>query len=322
MKNIIKKITGIVFILLTSGIYAQELPLITDKQGTFEILSRTDYVNPDCGFNKAEIIANLQGITDLVNTIRRNHVLSEPTGFDGRSRIYSASCKDQGGYGIPSRISFEFASWYRKKDGTATRGFIEPPEWSVIINKLKPNSIWGFLIEDFAGDPNLYVVPAKKELEKGIDVYNGECYVIYNPDRAPYWLPVTIKEAFTALINKCNTYDEVTKGFWLGNIKNEYAAIPDKDMNNPAYYSSESFSHISTNAELAQIVRANPEYWEKNLPRSAIQFIYFRSVPDKDYLRELKEEYLHNNSISYNLARFQESFGMKDIRALVPLIGK
>jgi hypothetical protein len=108
----------------------------------------------------------------------------------------------------------------------------------------------------------------------------------------------------------------------LGNIENEYAAIPEQNRNNPAYYISESFSHISINSGNAQIVRANPEYWDKSLPKSAIQFIYFRSVPNKDYLRKLKEEYLQNNSISYNLARFEESFDMKDIRALVPLIGK
>jgi hypothetical protein len=327
MNGNINCIAGIILILLSTNISAQvfepELPLIPDKPGTFQILSRTDYANPDCGFKKTEMTANLQEITEVVNTIRMNPVLIELRGFDGRARIYDASCKDQGGYGIPSRISFEFASWYRKKDGTATRGFIEPPEWSVIINKLKPNSIWGFLIDDFAGDPNLYVVPAKKELEKGIDVYNGdECYVIYNPDRPPYWLPVTIKEAFTALIEKCKTYNQTTRDFLLGNIENEYAAIPEQNRNNPAYYISESFSHISTNSGNAQIVRANPEYWDKSLPKSAIQFIYFRSVPNKDYLRKLKEEYLQNNSISYNLARFEESFDIKDIRALVPLIGK
>ncbi len=44
--------------------FSQELPLLNEKQGTFEILSRTNYNSSDCGFTKTEITANLQKITD------------------------------------------------------------------------------------------------------------------------------------------------------------------------------------------------------------------------------------------------------------------
>src|SRR5665647_907830 len=113
---------------------AQELPLLTEKPGTFEILSRTDYTGYDCGYTKAEIAANLQRITDLVTVVRQNPVLTHLKGFDGRARIYNVNCKYAGEYGIPARISFEFASWYRLKDGTPASGLIEPPEWSLYIN--------------------------------------------------------------------------------------------------------------------------------------------------------------------------------------------
>jgi hypothetical protein len=71
-----------------------------------------------------------------------------------------------------------------------------------------------------------------------------------------------------------------------------------------------------------KIMKVNPEYWNKHLPKSEIQFIYFRSVQNKDNLRRLKEEYLQHNGIGYHLLRFEKSFGMNDIRALVPFIGK
>ncbi len=106
---------------ISSLAVAQELPLIRDKQGTFQILSRTDYVGYDCGYTKAEVAANLQRITDLVTVVRQNPVLAGLKGFDGRARIYNINCKEVGGYGIPSRISFEFASWFRLKDGTPAR---------------------------------------------------------------------------------------------------------------------------------------------------------------------------------------------------------
>jgi hypothetical protein len=37
-------------------------------------------------------------------------------------------------------------------------------------------------------------------------------------------------------------------------------------------------------------LNANPEYYDKSLPNPAVQFIYFRSITNKEYLRELKEE--------------------------------
>jgi hypothetical protein len=153
------------------------LPLLTDKPGNFEILSRTDYTNPDCGFTKAEITANLQKIADLVNTVRKNLVLSKNKGFDGKARIYNVSCNDVNTYGIPSRISFEFCSWYRNKDRTETRGTIEPPEWSLIINKLIPTR-YGISSDLFNRELGFFTVPLnKKTVEQGIDVYEGECYI-------------------------------------------------------------------------------------------------------------------------------------------------
>jgi hypothetical protein len=67
----------------------------------------------------------------------KNPVLSDINGFDGRARIYNIDCHDDGNYAIPSRISFEFASWYRNKDGTAARGFIELLEESFGMENIR-----------------------------------------------------------------------------------------------------------------------------------------------------------------------------------------
>ena len=146
-------------IAFTTVSKAQELPLVLDKQGTFEILGRTDYASPDCGFTKAEMTANLKKITELVGIIRKNPVLSEVKGFDGRARIYNYSmCHEEGIYGVPARISFEFAAWYRLKDGKEVRGLIEPPEWSLMINRLQA----GCSSDHFSRKPDFFTVPEKK----------------------------------------------------------------------------------------------------------------------------------------------------------------
>jgi len=120
-------------------IFGQKQPPRFDKPGTFTILSRTNYTLPECGFTKAEMTANLQKITELVNIIRKkNLVLSNIVGFEGRARIYNTNnCTEYGGYGVPSRISFEFCTWYLSNSGKEELGTIEPPEWSIFINKIR-----------------------------------------------------------------------------------------------------------------------------------------------------------------------------------------
>jgi len=306
---------------------AQEFPLITEKQGSFQILSRTDYVGYDCGFTKAEITANLQRITDIVNTVRQNPVLSENKGFEGRARIMTLSCKDVGGYGIPAGIKFEFSSFFRNKDGLVTYNAIEPPEWSLYINQAIPG--WGASYGHDAKHGYFTAPLRKKTVEPGIDVYNGEYFMVYDPSRPAYWIPVTVNEAFQAVREFWDRRpDSPGKEMAIEWIDKEYAAIPEEERDKRAYYGG-VIAKVSSKPGFADqdsifpyIVKMNPEYWNKDLPRSAIQLINFHAVQNKEYLRELKEEYLKKNSTSYDLKRFEESFSMDDIRRLVPLIGK
>jgi hypothetical protein len=320
-----------VSILISSinSLYAKELPLVLDKPGAFEILSRTDYTSPECGFTRADTTTNLQRITDLVNTIRQNPVLNDMKGFNGRARIYNVTCTDVDSYGVPSRISFEFSSFFLSTKGEVTWRKDEPPQWSIYINK--PNPVgYGFSSGSFNSRHGYFTVPLKKEtLEPGIDVYDGECFVIYDPSRAAYWIPVTVNEAFaTVREENQNDKDRVAAEYMKKYIEKEYSEIPEADRDKPAYYGG-NLSRVSSQPGALEmenifpcIMKVNPEYWDKSLPKSAIQFISFRSIPHKEYLKKLKEEYLQNNSTSYHLKLFEESFGMDDIRRLVPLIGR
>ena len=101
------------FIVCNVILFAQKQPPRFDKPGTFTILNRTNYALPECGFTKTEMTDNLQKITEVVNTVRKKPVLSDIVGFEGRARIYNTiNCKEYGVYGVPSRISFEFCTWF------------------------------------------------------------------------------------------------------------------------------------------------------------------------------------------------------------------
>lgn len=314
---------SLILCLSTFKTMCQELPQLTEKQGTFQILSRVDYANSSCGFSKSEMTVNLQKITDLVKTVRQNPVLSDIRGFEGRARIYNVNCEDKGGYGIPSRISFEFCSWFRQKNGTEAYNSIEPPEWSLIINKLKPNTNrWHFSSGDFLGDKNFFTIPQKKEtVDKGIDMYDGECFVVYNPNRPPYWLPVTVDEAFSRLREYWKKEPNKTlQDQMLDYLEADYAAIPVTERGKPAHQCC-NLSGIGSDPDSPSIVKINPEYWDRSLPKSSIQFIYFRSITNKEYLRRSIKEARDRGDTPY-LTIFEESLDIDDIRNLVPLIGK
>lgn len=309
----------ICFFVFVVDLQAQELPLILDHPGTFEILKRTDYAGSECGFTKSEVAANLQKITELVEIVRKNPVLSEMKGFDGRARIYSTiACQQEGIYGVPVRVSFEFAAWFKMKDGKEVRNLIEPPEWSLHMNVIQPGWVGGFNRK-----PDLFTVPEKKEtIAPGIDVYDGECFVIYNPNRPDYWLPVTVKEAFEVIYewNKKNS-DEIQWGLMKKMLDDERAAFSSDDWNKHATRSG-MLSGVGILEGFPKIMKPNPAYWDKSKPKSDIQIITFRMITNKKFLEQRTQEYLKKNSISYHCARFEESLDTLFVKLLQPLISK
>ena len=93
----------------------------------------------------------------------------------------------------------------------------------MFINKIHPDS------PEFSasGTSDRFTVPPEKEtIGRGIDVYGGECYVIYNPDRPPYWLPVTVKEAFNAMKDVYKNMHDAASVYLLKTIEDEFADIP------------------------------------------------------------------------------------------------
>jgi len=320
-----KALLVIVSTILSAHLYGQFV--LADKPGTFEILSRTDYCNPAWGFTKAEMTSNLQKITELVNIIRKNPVLSDIKGFNGRARIHTVTYNETERYGVPSRISFEFSSFFLNKEGKAVFNTIEPPEWSIYVNLIIPGWSNGFNTKR-----GYFAIPLrKKTVDYGIDVYDKECFVIYDPSRPPYWIPVTVEEAFNAVKEDLkNEKDPVAAKYFKEFIDREYAEIPAADHNKQAYYGG-NLSRISAtpgyggqDSIFPAIMKVNPEYWDKSRPKSDIQFIYFRSVQNKKYMKSKLEECLKykDRGSGCDLARFELSFGMSDIRNLAPLIEK
>lgn len=310
---------------------AQENPGLDSRPGTFEILSRTDYASRECGFTNAEMTANLERIKEIIAAVRQNPVLSDIKGFAGRARLHTMSmtCKREVWYGVPVRIAFEICSFFYNKEGKVVYNTIEPPSWSLYTNDFIPG--WSDI---FDGAHSYFTMPLrKKTVEPGIDVYDGECWVLYNPDRPPYWIPVTVEEAFKAAREfAAKETNEVAAAYNKQFLDAEWAAIPEEDRNKPAYFGgglsrvSASPGYGGQDSIFPQIMKVNPAYPDRTLPRSAIQFMWFRSVQNKQYMKKQLDEcreYLKKGRTSgCDLTRFELSFGMTDIRNLATEVGR
>lgn len=312
-------------------LYSQFGGPLREKPGTFEMLRRADYASAECGFSKADVTANLPKLIEIVTAIRKNPVLSDIKGFNGRARIYNVVCNPLTSYGVPARISFEFSSFFKNKNGEVVFNSIEPPCWSLFTNQLYPIDA-GFSTNIFDREKCFFTVSLnKRTLMPGVDIYGDECIVIYDPSKPDYWLPVTVEEAFSAARDFNNKEkDPVAASYLKQFLDSEYAEFEKSDLSKPAYFGG-NLSRVSAapgmggqDSLFPRIMKVNPAYWDKRLPKSAIQFITFHSTQNKEYLKREYEECLKHTDTGSgcDLSRFEYNFSHDDIRRLLPLIGK
>ena len=322
---------------------AQDYPLIPDHPGTFKLIDWGVYTHYDCGFTKAEQTANYQKIVRITDLVRKSPVFIDQKGFNCETYVFTEDCPGKTGYGIPCNIRFGFGDWFLD-NGQEKFYKIEPPSWSVTVNKLKgfvganyslgaskPDETQkpGFNYEKWkAVSDNLkeitYLVGEKEELGNGIDRYISEIIVIYNPERPAYYLPVKFREIAELKIEYWRLHpDKLQSDMMLPMIEAEYAQVSEAERDGWAYNNTHDerfpFLGITPIEGPQQVVRLNQDYWNKKLPRSAIQILTFNHLANTQIYTDAKDEWLKKNAPGYSLQRFLEAF---DNTALVPAIDK
>ena len=310
MNYIIRLSCVIFFTFLASDIFAQEEDLLPNKQGVFKVVDWGVHRASGSDFTKIETAANYKKLVALTEIIHKNPVMNSPMGFECRATLYSSSYDRRDCFGIPCDLSFQFCYFYKnQKTGKELTATIEPPSWKIKVNMLpKFNSDMfslstpkpvgeqtkpGFNYERWnkVGEKlhNIYNIPKKETIARGIDRYEKETVVIYNPDRPPFWMPITIRELFTLALDYYKLHwDQAQSDVWVNLIEADYNMFSEKERDMHAYRSTiqgiarGSFGYC-TDSTQSQVVRLNPEYWNKKLPRSAIQIISFSLLDDKNF---------------------------------------
>ena len=108
----------------------------------------------------------------------------------------------------------------------------------------------------------------KEEVCPGIDRY-GDNLVIFNPGQPEYWNHVTIREAFRLLTDYYKLLpDKIQVETIVPMLENEFSNFSETEKNGFAYFGSqESVSRIGSGKNETPVMRPNPEYWDRKLPR-------------------------------------------------------
>lgn len=339
------------FILLCSlflymqNISAQDKTLLMDKPGTFKITYGTingqgpDQYNKSCGYTKAESDAATKNLVSLVDIFRRNPVLKDIKGFDGYCYLNGGRCNTKFGYGLPGTPCFFFETWSLRK-GKEVKQTVEPPQWRFEVNMTDKFCSNGFNVENYSNAYNptnpafkaesmdkatvalreIFFLPGvKEEVCPGIDRY-GDNLILFNPDRPEYWNQVAIREAFRLLMDYYKLLpDKIQVETIVPMLENELSNFSENEKDGFAYFGSqESVSRIGSVKNETPVMRPNPVYWNRKLPRSAIQFMWLEIPPTEEVKRKL-EGYLKAEDGYYYVYRLLDEL---DVNTLLPGIEK
>ena len=322
---------------------AQDDLLLIDKPGTFKITYGTlngqgpDSYMRSCDFTKAECEAATKNLESLVGIFRMNPVLKDIKGFDGYCYLNVGRCNTKYGYGLPATPCFFFETWSLRK-GKEVKQTVEPPQWRFEVNMTDKFCSNGFNVDNYSNAYNptnpafkaesmdkatvvlreIFFLPGvKEEVCPGIDRY-GDNLILFNPDHPEYWNQVTIREAFRLLIDYYKQLpDKIQVETMVPMLENEFSNFSETEKDGFAYFGSqETISRIGSTINETPVMRPNPDYWDRKLPRSAIQFMWLE-IPPKEIVKYKMDERWERQDGYYYVSRFLYEL---DVRDLLPAI--
>ena len=343
MSSISRTVFVILLVVLIQPVRAQDKVLLTEKPGTFRIRQgilnglSMDLYGKESNFSASEAEAALNELEELVHIFRQCPVLKEIKGFDADCDLGAGRYSSKYGFGVPSTLTFYLRTWSLYK-GKEAQWIIEPPQWRMEINMTDKYRDNGFNESDFSNAYNptnqdfseeamrsavvevneLFYQPGIREtITPGIDRY-GDTYVIYNPDRPPYWEQVTIREAYRLLINywKC-VPDKSQSDVFVPMLNKELSGFTEEEKDSYAYFGNpESVYRIVPVKNGTPVMRSSPEYWNMNLPRSAIQIMVFET-PDDATVKNKMENCYRGGDGYYYIYRLLDELEIRSLQSVI-----
>lgn len=280
---------------------SESLKYLPDKPGKWRFSNRIS--RPGTAY-----VAFGKNLAAVAGWFHRNvPIMTNPKGFDLSVAVYKAGSnnyeKRKCNYGLPCEISFEFQLFFAK----GGQWIVEPPFFKFDINNTETGHVPGTTynvdnrekdlkpevqINKAAGNLNdlFTITPFVKEIAPGVRLYGDGHLIVFNPNRPEFWIPVTVRQVAEMKLE----YLSLKKDTLLPHLKKEIAKLSEEDLNAPAYGGNAELFVLNVNSkkEGLQMMRFNPEYWDRSLPTSAIQFmaLWYPQLSESE-----SEEYFKNN---------------------------
>ena len=305
--------------------YSKNGVLILEPSNNFETIRRTN----------AELYNNqVETIKSFVNELIASSVLlTEKKGFDLNVAVNGYGNMDEKNkwkqkdyeYGIITELCFQFQLFYKKGGKWANYC----PNWCFKLNA----PLYGKSLPFESLHSNIKVLneaflvfPEVKELAPGVRFYYNDAgkgeLVFFNPNRPDYWVPVTVKEIVDARLKY--TAENEKEVYEI--MKAQVDKLSEAELNKPAYFqrSDENFLiDVNGKKEGIPVMRFNPDYWDRSLPRSDIQYFtlnYFE-IHDENQWNSEREKFFKSNNGRIDYIR-EAPLSITDFKKLSSVIQK
>lgn len=282
----------------------------------------------------ADFARNVQSVAEWMH--QRIPLMKEPRGFDLETTIFSIWDEDYklrvANYAMRCELAFDF-QLFLLENGKETKWMVEPPRWSFYMNNTASGhgSNWcnyeGYKVQ--VDDPSLEkplgkaiaglcdifpVFPLEKEIAPGVQLFGDGNLVVFNPDRPPFWVPVTVKEALELRL-AYYSIRPTDKQQVYPYLKKAYDEMSVEELNAPAYLSNhDAVVVVSAKTTGLQLMRFNKDYWNRSLPPSAIQFITMYYAP---YNEKAEQEFIKNNGRPNYPQKVRDALPLAELASLI-----
>lgn len=251
--------------------------------------------------SKEQLASFKKKIQQIVDCLRNNPTVNPPMGFE--PTVQGSVWADANAYHhnpvlmkdkiAEAEIILQFCPLYKNtKTGKVSKGCIEVSHLDVLVNNVM-SAMWNFeylSTEDYQKTADntrkeKYLLVQQptiiKTIAPGIVVYDNGSIVISDPD-VPLFVPITVKDYFDLAIPywekqaKADGNDMV-----LDYVKKDKAAFTAEELKMPAYFGPQTNSSmilVTSRPTEKAWMKINPAYFDKSLPRSAVQLIVIRTM--------------------------------------------
>jgi hypothetical protein len=265
------------------------------------------YAEKNYKLETAELSGIKQKLATLAEVLHQNPEVTGPVGYDVVA-TGSFYCYDETAprANFPqAEINLKFYSLWGDNTGNVKRYWGEVPEIECLLNDATPGGSTFLNYRETGYDYDtafnnackklnqLFIRPAiVKEIAPGITAYNDGTIVIAKPGK-PYWIPVTFGEWFDLMENyekQSNIKNKIAPEYLeqtpYAFLKKDKSIFPASWLSAPSKsieelikeYPDEEIPKLSGVFPIfASHMRLNPDYFDKSLPKSAIQIIILRA---------------------------------------------